>query len=199
VDDQLEPHHDQWSFLEGLPRLEPGQLENLVAQPSTDDRVLGVVGEAVYGRAPWRPARSLSDRLAATTMPKLVRATLAQCLYVCADGLPPSLLDAMRRLATFSNPLFLERQRLRLSTARTPRVIGCFAHRGQFLELPRGCLAQLEELLNDLGIALELTDERVDGVELDASFTGELSDAQAEAAGELLTHESGVLCARSPA
>ena len=192
VDDQFKPHRDQWSFLEGLPRLDPGHLENLVAEASADDRVLGVAGEMVDGRAPWRPPRSLSDRLTAAPLPKLVRATLAQRLYVYADGLPPPLVDAIRRLATFSNPLFLERQRMRLSTARTPRAIGCFEHRGQFLELPRGCLAQLEKLLDDLGIPLELTDERVDGVELDASFSGKLSDAQAEAAQELSANDFGV-------
>jgi superfamily II DNA or RNA helicase len=195
VDDRFKPHRDQWSFLEGLPRLDPGYLENLLAEASADDRVLGVAGEMVDGRAPWRPPRSLSDRLTAAPLPKLVRATLAQCLYVCADGLPPPLVDAIRRLATFSNPLFLERQRMRLSTARTPRAIGCFEHRGQFLELPRGCLAQLEKLLEDLGIPLELTDERVDGVELDASFSGTLSDAQAEAARDLYANDFGVLCA----
>jgi hypothetical protein len=49
-----------------------------------------------------------------------VSATLAQRLYVRRDGLPPALLDALRRLATFSNPSFLERERMRLSTALTP-------------------------------------------------------------------------------
>lgn len=101
----------------------------------------------------------------------------------------------MRRLATFSNPLFLERQRLRLSTARTPRVIGCFEQQGRFLVLPRGSLTPLKELLDGLDVRLELIDERIDGIELDARFTGELTDAQAEAAREMLTHELGVLCA----
>jgi hypothetical protein len=70
----------------------------------------------------------------------------------------------MRRLVTFSNPLFLERQRLRISTARKPRVIACFEQQGQFVVFPRGSLAPLEEMLDGLGVRLELTDERTDGV-----------------------------------
>jgi len=128
-------------------------------------------------------------------MPDVLSATLAQRLYVRSEGLPAALLDAMRRLATFSNPLFLERQRLRISTARTPRVITCFEQQGQFLVLPRGSLAALEELLDGLGVRLELADERTDGVKLDTRFTGELTDTQTEAAQEMLAHELGVLCA----
>jgi superfamily II DNA or RNA helicase len=41
----------------------------------------------------------------------------------------------------------------------------------------------------------QLIDERIDGIELDARFTGELTDARAEAAGEMFAHELGVLCA----
>ena len=128
-------------------------------------------------------------------MPDVLSATLAQRLYVRSEGLPAALLDAMRRLATFSNPLFLERQRLRISTARTPRVIACFEQQGQFLVLPRGSLAPLEEMLDGLGIRLELADERTDGTELDTRFTGELTDTQTDAANEMLAHELGVLCA----
>ena len=112
-----------------------------------------------------------------------------------SEELPASLLDAIRRLATFSNPLFLERQRLRISTARTPRVICCFEQQGRFLVLPRGSLAPLAELLDGLGVRLELTDERTDGIKLDTRFTGELTNTQAEAAREMLAHELGVLCA----
>lgn len=195
VDEQLEPHEDQWSYLQALPRIEPSRLEGLVEQADAAGQVLGVAGESIDSEAPWRPARSLSSRLAAAAMPDVLSATLAQRLYVRSEGLPAVLLDAMRRLATFSNPEFLERQRLRLSTARTPRVIACFEQQGRFLVLPRGSFAPLAELLDGLGVRLELTDERTDGVALDTRFTGELTDTQTEAAQEMLAHELGVLCA----
>jgi len=75
---------------------------------------------------PWRQARPLTDRLTRTELPSSVVATLSQCVYVCEEGLTPALVDAMRRLAVFSTPRFLELQAMRMSTARTPRVIACF-------------------------------------------------------------------------
>jgi superfamily II DNA or RNA helicase len=195
LDEQLEPHEDQWSYLESLERIEPSRLESLVAEADAAGQVLGAAGEQVDRETPWRAARSLSSRLAAASMPDMLTGTLAQRLYVRTDGVPAVLLDAMRRLATFSNPLFLERQRLRISTSRTPRVIACFEQQGDFLVIPRGTLAPLKDLLAGLDIRLELADERSEGVTLDTSFTGELSDIQADAAREMLAHELGVLCA----
>jgi len=195
VDEQLEPYEDQWSYLQALPRIEPSRLEGLVEQADAAGQILGAAGESIDSKAPWRSSQSLSSRLAAAAMPDVLSATLAQRLYVRSDGLPAALLDAMRRLATFSNPLSLERQRLRLSTARTPRVIACFEQQGRFLVLPRGSLAPLKEMLDGLGVRLELADERTDGGELDTRFTGELTATQTEAAREMLTHELGVLCA----
>ncbi len=195
LDDQLEPHEDQWSYLESVPRIEPSRLDGLVDEADAAGQVLGAAGENVDRQAPWRAARSLSSRLAAAAMPDALTATLAQRLYMQTDGLPAALLDGMRRLATFSNPLFLERQRLRISTARTPRVIACFEQQGDFLVLPRGTLAPLQEMLDGLDVKLDLADERSDGAGLETSFTGELRDDQAAAAREMLAHELGVLCA----
>jgi superfamily II DNA or RNA helicase len=195
LDDRLEPHEDQWSYLQSIPRIEPGRLQSLVDDADDAGQVLGTAGEQIDPRAPWRVARSLSSRLAAAAMPEALTATLAQRLYLHTGGLPAALLDGMRRLATFSNPLFLERQRLRISTARTPRVIACFEQQGDFLVLPRGTLTPLEAMLAGLDVRLDLADERSDGTELDTSFTGELRDVQAAAAREMLTHELGVLCA----
>src|SRR5207245_696995 len=42
VDEQLEPHHNQWSYLQSLPRIEPGRLEDLVSQADNAGRVLAV-------------------------------------------------------------------------------------------------------------------------------------------------------------
>jgi superfamily II DNA or RNA helicase len=186
VDERLNPFEDQWSYLESLPRLAPARLQELVARGLSDGRVLGVPEETEDSDTPWRPVRPLTERLAAAKLPGTVSATLAQRLYVRSEGLPPVLLDALRRLAAFSNPKFLELQAMRKSTALTPRVIACFEQTGDFLVLPRGCLEQLEELLAGLNIALELSDERTDGKALKVRFTGELTVHQ---------EQLGVLCA----
>jgi superfamily II DNA or RNA helicase len=195
VDERLEPFEDQWSYMESLPRLAPARVQELVARGLGDGRVLGVPEETEDSDAPWRPVRPLTERLAAAELPGTVSATLAQRLYVRSEGLPPVLLDALRRLAAFSNPKFLELQAMRKSTARTPRVIARFEQSGRFLVLPRGCREPLEELLASLNITLELSDERTDGEPLEARFTGELTARQEDAVPPMLAHELGVLCA----
>jgi hypothetical protein len=186
VDERLEPFEDQWSYLESQPRLAPARVQELVARGLGDGRVLGMSEETENSDAPWRPVRPLTERLAAAELPGTVSATLAQRLYVHREGLPPVLLDALRRLAAFSNPKFLELQTMRKSTALTPRVIACFEQAGDFLVLPRGCLEQLEELLGGLNIALELFDERTEGTALKARFKGELTSRQEQAVPALL-------------
>ena len=194
LDAQFEPYPDQWTYLDSLPLIEPQRLDDLIADGKCDSWMLAA-GEEPADDAPWRPTRTLADRLATMTLPETVNATMSQQLYVKRGGLPPPLHNALRRLACFSNPRFFELQGMRFSTSRTPRVISCFEEIGDFLVLPRGCRASLEELLDGLGIELELDDERSDGTDLDAGFIGELDSTQARAAADMLEHDLGVLCA----
>ncbi|MBA3865668.1 MAG: hypothetical protein H0X42_04870 [Solirubrobacterales bacterium] len=160
LDERLEPYPDQWAYLDSMSPIDPQRVEELVTDGECDFRVLGLGEEAADKAAPWLPTRPLADRLATTTLPETLHATLAQSLYVQRVDLPPALHDALRRLACFSNPKFFELQRMRFSTARTPRVISCFGEAGDFLVLPRGCREPMEELLGSLGIGLELANER---------------------------------------
>ena len=84
---------------------------------------------------------------------------------------------------------------MRLSVARTPRVIGCFEDLDRYLALPRGCLSDVASLIEELGVKLDLRDERVDGEALELKFCGELNDSQRSAARAFLRHDVGVLCA----
>jgi len=193
LDEQLEPYADQWAFLASAPRIAPERLAALVAEE--DGPVLGVAEPPADRDKPWRSPKPLTVRLAEAELPPRVAATLAQRLYVERAGLPAPLLDAVRRLAAFANPVFRERQAMRLSTALTPRVITCFEDLPAHLALPRGCVDGLRSLLGDLGVELALTDERSDGVAVKSRFTGTLTEPQSQAVGGLVGHEIGVLCA----
>jgi len=61
--------------------------------------------------------------------------------------------------------------------------------------LPRGCRADLEELLNSLGIAVVIEDRRCRGQEVDLSFKGRLEPHQEEAYQSLIRQDVGVLAA----
>jgi hypothetical protein len=50
---------------------------------------------------------------------------LAQRLFIEKKGLPSRLITELKRLGAFQNPEFYKKQKMRLSTALTPRVIAC--------------------------------------------------------------------------
>ena len=194
VDDRLEPHRDQWSYLASIPRITPARLAELICDRD-DDGALAVRSTMDRSDPPWRPPRTLRERLSETRLPESIEATLADRVYIDRSKLPPALAHAIRRLATFSNPMFTELQRMRLSVARTPRVIGCFEDLDSYLAVPRGCLADVAALMGELGVQLNLSDERVVGEKLELEIFGELNGSQRSAARALLRHEVGVLCA----
>jgi superfamily II DNA or RNA helicase len=124
-----------------------------------------------------------------------VRAYLAQRVFVDTAGIPPALLNEIKRLAAFQNPEFYKKQNMRLSTATTPRVIACAEESAQHIGLPRGCLSDLQELLREHKVALRLEDRRCSGDTLPYAFQGALTPLQQEAATALLSHDIGVFVA----
>lgn len=194
LNDELEPHQDQWSYLASIPRITRERLHELSAA-ADDDLTLAVRSGGEESAAPWRPSQTWREKLTSASMPEAVKGTIADRLYIERSALPPALTHAMRRIATFSNPMFLELQQMRMSVARTPRVIACFDDLDGHLALPRGCLADLAALLDDLGVRLDLHDERVEGEALPFVFDGELTESQRDAADAVLEHDVGVLCA----
>jgi superfamily II DNA or RNA helicase len=202
LEDDLSPIPDdrQWATLAGVERIDPLIVEGLASEATRQGRVIGVRMAPFHDAAdpaPWdRPpsGRPRPKRLDGP-LPRAVSAVLAQQIFVDKADLPSALLTAMKRLAAFQNPEFYKKQAMRLPTSMTPRVIRCFDEDDLHLALPRGCLADLRELLDDNEVALELRDERVDGQPLDVEFHGELTGEQAAAAGAILACEIGVFVA----
>src|SRR5262249_136697 len=112
--------------------------------------------------SPWTrsPSRAPKPIVLPGPLPPSVHAVLAQKLFVDKAGLPPQVLNQIKRLAAFQNPEFYKKQSMRLSTALTPRVISCAEDLPQFIGLPRGCQDSVEELLRGYGVALEVEDKR---------------------------------------
>jgi superfamily II DNA or RNA helicase len=98
----------------------------------------------------------------------------------------------VKRLAAFQNPEFYKKQQMRLSTAATPRVIGCAEEFPQHLALPRGCRSAVEETLRAHGASLVVEDQREDGEVLDLEFHGDLTPTQQQAARAIVAHDIGV-------
>jgi superfamily II DNA or RNA helicase len=201
VDGTGTPYPDQWSALASLPRLEPTRVESLVQEAARRGQILGVRSAGLDDEAdattPWTRPPSGACKAPAIhgPLPSEVRAVLAQRLYVFKTDLPPALLNQIKRLAAFQNPEFYKKQRMRLSTARTPRVIACAEEFPEHVALPRGCRHDLKTLLQQYGVRLVIDDQRVNGDPLDVHFNGALTPAQSKAAERLLTHETGIIVA----
>ena len=84
---------------------------------------------------------------------------------------------------------------MRFSTAGTPRIVTCADETDKHMVLPRGCRAELLELLREERIRPELLDETTTGRPIEATFHGELTRPQADASHAVLAHDIGVLVA----
>jgi superfamily II DNA or RNA helicase len=198
LDGNLNPYQNQWGFLESLQRVNPTVLEEIVHEAFRTGQVIGVrLSSTDEEDRPWTipPSGKTRDLVLAGPFPPKVNLVESNLIFVEKSGLPSPLLNKIKRLAAFQNPEFYKKQKLRLSTFLTPRVIGCSEDFPQDIGIPRGCLEELNELLKSVNIKPELTDKRFLGTELKATFHGQLTSVQEKAAAELLRHDTGVLVA----
>lgn len=199
VDQTLAPHPNQWDFLDGVGRLPLPRLEQLVRAAEGRGRVINVrlaLPDDESDGQPWMlPPSRRRHQLPQGKMPAKLELVLADQIYAPKGDLPPSLRNALLRLAAFQNPEYYKAQAMRLSTYDRPRVIACAEDHPQHIGLPRGCLEETLALLRALRIEVVLNDGRFAGREVELCFDGTLRDDQQKAADAMLVHEMGVLAA----
>ncbi|MBA3746846.1 MAG: DEAD/DEAH box helicase family protein [Solirubrobacterales bacterium] len=191
LDEQLEPYPDQWEHLAAAARLDGARAATLAADV---ERAGGTLGLPDWSEAK-PPSRQRALIAGSAPASITVSARLGAEVDIAVADIAPGLRDRLRRTAAFANPMFFERERARLSTHKTPRVIACHRETGDRLLLPRGCLAAVRNALDDAGVRLVVEDERVDGIEIDVAFNGMLRSEQRHAVDALAAHETGVLVA----
>lgn len=199
VDESFIPYSDQWSYLSSLRRLSPHEVQAIVDKAVRKGEVIGLrlPSDNDEEQVPWErsPSGRMPVRQIKGKLPKKVTAVLAQRIFVDKKGLPAPLINRIKRLAAFQNPEFYKKQKMRLSTHNTPRVIACFEDLPEYVALPRGCHDALEALLSDHGIALRFDDKRQTGVATAFAFHGTLSDVQQQTVDELMRHDIGIFVA----
>lgn len=200
VDNNFNPYPDQWSFLASVGRLNAATVEKIVRKAVVTGQVLGVRSASFEGDdQPWNapPSGKVPESLPAGPFPATVNMVIGNMVFVEKTGLSSPLLNKIKRLAAFQNPEFYKKQQMRLSTARTPRVISCTEEFPQHVGIPRGCLDELQTLFAKLGIKGKISDSRFQGSELQINFHGQLTFVQKSATSELLKHNDGILVAPS--
>jgi len=186
--EDLEPYPDQWIYLAGAQRLEGEQAEQIAADAERAGGTLGLP-ERTVTKTRARP-RQLTPAPSSA-----IEICLTGRVEIPVTGLAPALRDRLRRTAAFANPEFFERERARLSTHKTPRVIACHEDTGDRLLLPRGCLDSVVNEIEASGADVTIRDGRSDGSPIAATFAGTLTAPQRSAVKAMAAHESGVLVA----
>jgi superfamily II DNA or RNA helicase len=157
LDNQLEPYADQWEFLASVSRLEPQVVGDVSREALRRGLVVGLRSRELaedVEQAPWTLPLSgeTPHRCVTEPIPAAVDCVLADRLYIAKTGLPSAVLNQIKRLAAFQNPEFYKKEKMRLSTATTPRIIDCSEELPRHVALPRGCLSNLVELLAPPGV-----------------------------------------------
>jgi superfamily II DNA or RNA helicase len=181
----MEPHDDQWAFLSSLGRMSPGELNRITRQ----------AGRIVVGAGVDRLDAPVSTRIRATPIP-ILHARLGAGIRLESDELTPALQATVKHAASMRNPIFYERQRLRMSTWEVPRFLRSYDETlDGGLILPRGLADRVTSLVEQAGSRLDLADERSSGQPQEFTFTATLSRPQQEAVEGLRGHDLGVLVA----
>lgn len=199
LDDNFEPYPDQWAYLSSATRLSRHDVEQLVQTLSRSRHELGAHSSfsTLTDEAPWEQKRfgDWDKSEVSGPFPERIRLTLADQLYVPKQGLSPSLRNRIIRMAAFPNPEFYRAQAMRLSTYGKPRMICCSEDFPEYIALPRGCIGELLELFETLGVPTIIDDKRTKGSSLPLQFQGELTEPQQQAAEAILNHDMGVVVA----
>lgn len=194
VDQELQPYANQWNHLLLLKTVSKKVLGELIVQLSTD--LLRLKEQGVHdNRPPWEQTAK-EKPLLIENPPESITVTLANHVYFKLSELPAPLIARLRRLASFSNPVFFKTQALRFSTHGIPRFISCARIEQGYLALPRGCLDDALVLLSEQNISVEIDDRREGGLKLKKhNLLVDLSKNQLSAVKAMSKHESGVLYA----
>ena len=99
-------------------------------------------------------------------------------IYVKKLKLLPNEISYLKRLASFTNPEFYEKQRLRLPIYKTPRIISCFEEDERCLILPRGCMDKIRTICENSNVKLIIKDNRELGIKTDYNFVGTLNKSK---------------------
>ena len=181
------PYPDQFAYLSQTGRLTPDQVTELA----------GRLGPVKAGPSP--AASDLGPgprRKDLGKAPARVEARLDAMLEIAAVGLPSQLLAALKHAASFHNPEFYRRQKMRRSTWGVPRLVCCFdATDPDWLKVPRGLVGEAAGLIAAAGGSLELISEPPAPPPVTVRFTGTLRAAQQQAVDAMAPHRFGTLTA----
>jgi superfamily II DNA or RNA helicase len=179
----LRPFDDQWAFLSSLGRSSPEAIESMAES----------VRQVAAGplESTYRPPLGREMPKAPTT----VMADAGAMLSIDRIGLPPAQLAGLKHLASLHNPEYYEKERLRLSTWKTPRFLRCYGESFDQLLLPRGLREAAEAIVAEAGSRFVVREQHPDLARIEVQLQATLPAGQQDALDALCRHDLGVLVA----
>jgi superfamily II DNA or RNA helicase len=192
VDSELRLIKDQWHHLAQIKTLSVKDLNQLLTKMSSNSKLFDEQ-EVVETRPPWE-ITAKPKPLVLHSPPQKVAITLANHIYFDLSELPSTLAARLKRMASFSNPVFFKTQALRFSTHGIPRFISCAGIEQGYLAIPRGCLDDALALLEENLITVEIDDKRESGTKLKGlKSLVKLRKNQQAAIRDMTKHDAGIL------
>lgn len=192
VDNNLNIIQDQWQHLAQMKCLSYQDLSKVLIEISPNS-ALFEEQEAMEKRPPWE-FTAKAKPLVLENPPKKVTITLSNHVYFDLSEIPSTLAARLRRLASFSNPVFFKTQALRFSTHGIPRFISCARIEQGYLAIPRGCLDEALELMSENQIETQINDIREIGTKLKVNkLLFKLRKNQQAAVRAMSHYDTGIL------
>lgn len=194
VDERFEPFPDQWLYLSQIQLISRATVDRLIED--TKNKPLGIATAAATNKT-RRNVQKPRKRLPLTPrdFPSNLLVAQADMLYIPEKSLSPAAQMEIRRLATFANPEFFRAQSMHQSVFGKPRLIDLSELRDGRVAIPRGCKAQLEQLIQEAHVTAHYSDERSTGNPIEMAFKGTLHPEQQIAADQMLEYEDGIMSA----
>ena len=193
--ENLSPHEDQWALLASARRVSLDEVLGILHREPASRAFQLVQYEDAAVASAEHALDSGSHKVIHGSYIGQIEIEVGSRLSVKTIDLPSSVLSAFKRTATFANPDFFNKERLRFSTWNIPRFIFCGEVLPDRLILPRGSLDACLEIAKKAGSSVVIRETRPNFSKLKATFQGELSSEQKKAVAEMTKSEIGVLVA----
>ena len=195
ISDDFKVIENQWEFMSSIRALSHLEVLNLVNKVSSSFEKIDTSFEDKSQSWSEKSLDMMTKQIKNQYFGQKITAELSSQLYINTEGVSSKLVAAFKRLATFANPEFFKKQKMRFSTWNIPRYIFCGELRDSHLILPIGLLEKVEEICKDTGSRLSLKDSRPNHRKFKISFKGKLKKEQKRATKEIIQHENGVFVA----
>ncbi len=145
--DTMQPFVNQWEVLQSVKKVSPQKLHSLIAGYAAFDTSSSLM--------PWEIKK---EKL---IVPKSVTMVLHDAIYIEKTVLSKTLLNLLKRMASFYNPEFFMRQKQRLSTFNTPRIVSTYDLNERYIILPRGLYGKLLDFFKKHQVDIAIEDKRL--------------------------------------